>query len=86
MEIIIIVLLSVAVGYWRGVVSGYELREREGDTSKIFNVDVIEENNQAFFYDLKLNRFMFQCASVQEGIDRLKQQLPEGTVIVVSRS
>ena len=86
MEIIIAALLGAAFGYWRGVVSGYELREKEGDTSKIFNVEVMEENNQAFFYDLKLDRFMFQCASVQEGIDRLKQQLPEGTVIVVSRS
>lgn len=88
MEIILYVIgvtVVYAIGFWRGVVSGYNTGYRE-KYGKIYNLEIDETDpNNILCYDLLHRKFLFQVATVEDAITKLGETLPDDTTIVISR-
>ncbi len=75
--------VGYAMGYFRGVVSGYETKVRDEDKSIVLPIKIVKEQDQYLFYDVNLNRFLHQSKDIQSGIDFLLEEYDDKKIVVI---
>jgi hypothetical protein len=67
--------------YWRGVISGYNTKQRE-QKSKCINIEIVVTDGAYLFYNLEKNKFLFQTRTIDEGKERCRADMEDGQVLM----
>ena len=79
-------IFTVIFVYWRGFINGIAVGVQEKNPMKVYNVEVDEQEDTVLFYNMqKDNEFLFQARTYKEGMNKLRDMLPEKVTIIVSR-
>ena len=81
---LLIGIMSFSIGYFYGVVSGYNTHQREKEHDEILNVNVIEEQGTFLFYNLKTGEFILQHSSLEEGAEQIATD--RNVIVVISKT
>lgn len=78
-------VIALAIGYWRGFISGseYGYNERE---SRIMNLLVEKHGEEYYIYDHESHRFLIKGSNCTEILKEVMSKTPQKTFIVTDKS
>lgn len=75
-------ILCFVIGY---IVRSIIDRQTIDDTpNKCYNIEIIQENGQFYFYEMETDKFLFQTKTHDEGVEKALDLIEEGQVLVFS--